>query len=327
MTSLPVILCVDVEPDERQIDLHARAPWRGFEASCEYFSQLRSRLQEVTRSPVHFNWFLRMDPQVEQGYGSATWTVDHYRSLLSDLESNGDELGLHIHATRWNETAQRWVGDYGDEGWVSECVRSSFIAFENALKRPCESVSLGDRWSSNQTVALVEQLGAKYFLSIEPGAHPTGAEMGYEFTGQWPDYAATPTRPYHPSQEDYTRERKRSARNLWMIPLSAGKYEGEKTFRLWRLKRLAKAVGVDGQRHSESTTLRLHIPPEVFRRVIGGLLNISNVHYLAMVVRSEVCFEQPKRARLEENMEFLLQHPQVSRFRFVRPDEAINLFN
>jgi hypothetical protein len=323
MQYLPVLICLDVEPDERQIDLNARAPWRGFEATFDFFSQLRPRLIRTTGNPVHFNWFLRMDPQVEQGYSSATWTVDNYLPLIGELEGQGDELGLHIHATRWNEAASAWIGDYGDDEWVNHCVTTSFAAFEKAFNRPCRSVSFGDRWCSNETVALIEELGAEYFLSVEPGTTPRGSELGYDFTGDWPDYSTTPSQPYQPGFEDYRRARKGSSRNLWILPLSAGKYEGEKTLRLWRLKRLAKSIGFEGQRKSESTTLRLHIPPETFARVFEGLVSIANVKYLAMVLRSEVCSNTQKRAALEENINYLTRHPEAERFRFVTPAEAI----
>jgi hypothetical protein len=323
MHSLPLLFCFDVEPDERQIDLNARAPWRGFEATFDFFSQLRPRLKQTTGNPVHFNWFLRMDPQVERGYGSATWIVDNYRPLIAKLESRGDELGLHIHATRWNETARSWIADYGDKDWVNYCVESSFTAFEKGLNRGCRSVSFGDRWSSNETVALTEELGAAYFLSVEPGAVPGGSELGYEFTGDWPDYSITPSEPYKPDLNDYRRAHKGSSRNLWIVPLSAGKYEGEKTFRLWRLKRLAKSLGFERQRNSESTTLRLHMSPPIFQRVLDGLINIANVRYLAMVLRSEVCADVRKRAAVEENIDYLIRHPEVKRLRFVTPGEAI----
>ncbi len=323
MHYLPVLFCLDVEPDERRIDPNARVPWRGFEATYEFFSQLRPRLKQATGNSVHFNWFLRMDPQVAQGYGSATWTVDNYGPWISTLESEGDEVGLHIHATRWNETARTWLGDYGDHEWVDHCVTTSFAAFKRAFNRHCRSVSFGDRWSSNETVALTEDLGAEYFLSVEPGARPDGSELGYEFTGEWPDYSTAPSQPYQPDFADYRHANRGTARNLWIIPLSAGKYEGEKTFRLWRLKRLAKSIGFEGQRNSESTTLRLHIPPPLFRRVLDGLINIANVHYLAMVLRSEVCADDAKRTALAANIDYLLCHPEVKRFRFVTPAEAI----
>jgi hypothetical protein len=322
---IPVILCLDIEPDEREIDVNVRAPWRGFVETHKLFSELRPRLELATDSPVRLSWFLRMDPQVEYGYGSATWVTDQHREILSDLQLRDDELGLHIHATRWDETAGGWIGDYGNQDWVSTCVRTSFNAFQKALQRPCRSVSFGDRWSNNETVALVERLGAEFYLSIEPGAKPSGEELGYRFTGRWADYRRVPSHPYRPSKANYLQASAKSGRNIWMIPLSAGKYEGPRAFRLWRLKRLAKSWGIDRQRNSESQTLRLHIPPEPFRKTLDGLLKIANASYLAVVVRSDVGAHLQRRANLEQNVEYLRSHPQVRNFRFVTPAEAIDI--
>jgi len=44
---IPVVICIDVEPDERLIDPNLKKPWTGFERTFEFFTQLRFRV--VTR--------------------------------------------------------------------------------------------------------------------------------------------------------------------------------------------------------------------------------------------------------------------------------------
>ena len=68
---IPVVICLDVEPDERVFDPLSRPDWQGFERTWEYFSNFRPHLEHATGSPAHFSWFFRMDPQVEYVYGSA----------------------------------------------------------------------------------------------------------------------------------------------------------------------------------------------------------------------------------------------------------------
>jgi hypothetical protein len=208
---------------------------------------------------------------------------------------------------------------------LTRCVTMSFAAFQAVLQRPCRSVSLGDRWSNNETVTLLESLGAEYDLGLEPGGKPSGPELGYRFTGVWPDYRGVPTRPYQPSCTNYRREQPGPARNIWIIPLSAGKYEGARAFRFWRLKRLARSLGIDRYRNSESQTLKLHIPPDLFRRTLDGLLMVSKAQYLAMVVRSDVCLDGRWRINLERNIEYLHRHAQVRNFRFATPAETIQI--
>ena len=55
MNKIPILICIDVEPDDREIDPDVRHDWKGFEKSYEFFTQLRPRLKAVTGSPVHFS--------------------------------------------------------------------------------------------------------------------------------------------------------------------------------------------------------------------------------------------------------------------------------
>ncbi len=327
MKQVPVIICVDVEPDEHEIDINLRSPWNGFIETYKLFSKLRPLLELAAHSPVRFSWFLRMDPQIEIGYGSSTWVLDQYPEIFSDLQLKDDELGLHVHATRWDKLTSRWIGDYGNQEWVATCVKTAFNAYSKALQRSCKSVSFGDRWSNNEAIALAESLGAESFLSLEPGAKPSGSELGYQFDGEWPDYENTPTDIHRASTATGPLDQRKSDGHIWRIPLSTGKYEGSKTFRFWRVKRLAKALGIDLQRHNESTTLRLHIPPDVFRQTVEGLIRISNASYLSVVVRTDACSNPAQRSNLECNIEYLRSHSQLHGFKFTTPAETIRLLN
>jgi hypothetical protein len=322
---IPVIISIDVEPDEPEIDIALRAPWQGFVETHKYFSELRPQLKMATGSEVCFSWFLRMDPQIEFGYGSASWVIEQYREIVSDLEMKKDELGVHIHAYRWDEASRGWIEDYGDQEWVNTCVTTAFNCFQKALKRPCKSASFGDGWGSNEAIELMEGLGAEFYLSIEPGADFSGLHLGHGVTGRWPDYRSAPSHIYRPSRINFLQADARSERNMWMIPLSAGKYDGVKALRFSRLKRLVKVLGIDRQRNNECQTLRLDTPTKSFRRTVDGLFKISKASYLSLVVRSEVCARSSRRARLERNIEYLRSHPQARNFRFVTPAEAVRL--
>jgi len=45
---IPILICIDVEPNERKLDPQVRVDWTGFEKSYEFFSELRPRLEMVT---------------------------------------------------------------------------------------------------------------------------------------------------------------------------------------------------------------------------------------------------------------------------------------
>src|SRR5436190_12457798 len=97
---IPVVLALDVEPDDPEFVPNSRAPWLGFEAAVDLFAAIRDRLARATECDVHLSWFVRMDPQIAQGYGSAMWFVEQYSTEIAALRSAGDEIGLHTHAWR-----------------------------------------------------------------------------------------------------------------------------------------------------------------------------------------------------------------------------------
>ena len=223
MSKLPIILCIDVEPDERQVDLHSERRWPGFEATFEFFNNLRPRLEEATGCSANFNWFLRMDPQVERVYGSASWVVQHYGPIIEQLERAGDEIGLHTHAWRWDDSRCRWIVDHGNQQWVEHCVRTSFRAYKESFGRPCRSFRFGDRWMNNETMHLLESLGVEFDLTAEPGTKDKEPLKPDELvTGKLSNYLGTPNIPFRPSRADFRRNGNGRLLNLWSIPLNTG---------------------------------------------------------------------------------------------------------
>src|SRR2546421_9273181 len=125
---IPVVLCIDIEPDDRAVDRRNPDRWRGFEQFAPRVETLRERLRRVTGAPVAFTWLVRMDPQVADTWGSPTWAVERYADALAELELRGDELGAHTHLWRWHEGTGEWVTDH-DSAWAKRCVKMSLDAF------------------------------------------------------------------------------------------------------------------------------------------------------------------------------------------------------
>jgi len=253
MEKLPIVICVDVEPEERAIEPKVASDWLGFEKTFEFFEQLRPHLEDVTGTAAHFSWFVRMDPQIAQAYGGPAWSVARYGRLLDRLSASGDEIGLHIHAWRWDQAFGNWIADMGNQEWVDSCVRMGFEAFEQSLRRPCLSFRFGDHWMNNATLDLVERLGARFDLTVEPGRKKLLNTEPY--TGIPPDYSLTPSQPYRPSKTNFTEGSDSTARQLWVVPLSTfdpdrvlsflqanGKEDRQPTF-LQKLKRWSAANG------------------------------------------------------------------------------------
>lgn len=217
MERIPVLICIDVEPKERAITPHVKKDWDGFENLFEFFMRERARFEAVTGLPAHFSWFLRMDPQIAHTYGSYEWVATRYADLFKALEAEGDEIGLHPHAWRWDKRNKTWFQDFASQEWVDHCVRSSFEAFERVFTRPCQSIRFGDRWMNDVTLGLIESLGARFDLTIEPGCKEVAPDL---FTGSFPDFTHSPRHPYRPSRSDFTVSSAESTRRLLAIPLS-----------------------------------------------------------------------------------------------------------
>lgn len=322
MGAIPVILCIDVEPDERQISSDTATDWEGFAETFKFFAALRPRLAAATEAPARFSWFFRMDPQIERAYGSPGWVAERHSALIAELAAAGDELGLHTHAWRWDEDLRCWVADHGNQQWIDHCVRLAFAAYRSAFGRACVSFRFGDHWMSNETMNLLESLGARFDLTVEPGRIARPAQSLTEtYTGSLPDYVSAPRRPYRPSRQDFRIPSPEHERDLWAIPLSTGKEPG----RFPGIKRAAKALGIDLRKRNDTVPLNLALGAPLFRALVDSWLATAGGTYLALIVRTDACLPARARANVAENMNFILSHPLARSFKFSRPAEAIRL--
>jgi hypothetical protein len=321
MNKIPVVFCIDVEPDEREIERDGTKKWKGFEATFKALQDFRPRLEAATGSPVNFSWFFRMDPQIEFVYGSSGWVAREYAEALRKLEETGDEFGLHTHAWRWDEKMGRWIIDHGDPQWVRHCLNMSFSAFQSAFGRSCLSFRFGDRWMNNETLDYLESLGVKYELTVEPGMKPRPALKDCEaFTGSLPDYRKAPARPYRPALLDFTKD-SREGRNIWMIPLSTSREAG----RFAGLKRAMMALGIDLQKRHDKIALNLSCAPRLFREIWDRSVQDRRLSYLAPILRTDAPVTAKKT--FESNLNHVLSHPMTRRLQFMRPAEIIEILS
>ena len=222
---IPVILCIDAEPDGFFIDRRRSDPWLGYERSVEFFRRFRDRLQP-SGERARFTWCYRMDPQVAETYGAAEWVARHYETITAQLIGDGDELGLHAHGYRWEAAAGAWTVDHGNQSWIDHTVRTSFAAFERAFGERCRTFRFGDRWMSNGTVRLLAELGTRHDLTLEPGHPALDSYHPGRSSGSLPDYTDLPVDPYRPSPDDFRRPARDGSGGLWLIPLTTAPSEG-----------------------------------------------------------------------------------------------------
>lgn len=216
---IPILICIDIEPDLRLVDPTAQVDWLGFERAAALIEQLRPRMEAATGRPAHVSWFLRMDPQVVHVYGDAGWAADRYRCDLDSFLSAGDELGIHLHTWRWNHDKSAWKQDFADQSWVTYCVETAFAAFEVAFGTGCRAFRFGDRWMNDETMQLIDRLGATSDSTIEPGR--VGTETPDEYIGTFHDYSDVPRYPYRPSRLDFKSPKPEPVLDIVVIPVQS----------------------------------------------------------------------------------------------------------
>lgn len=128
--SIPVIVCIDVEPDGSVTGRDCQSPWYGYEKARDFFVGMSPLIKSATGSPAHFSWFFRMDPQIADIYGSGDWPVSAYRDYVDEFEENGDAIGLHTHLYRFDPGRSAWLIDNADPVWVRHCIASSCTCFD-----------------------------------------------------------------------------------------------------------------------------------------------------------------------------------------------------
>lgn len=322
---IPVILAIDVEPDVRQVNRTAPEPWVGYEQSQRYLRDLRARIAALTGAAVHFSWFLRLDPQVAQSYGRATWVVDRYRAHIEEIQAQGDEIGVHPHPYRWLDDQGAWLNDLGNQAWVEHCVRTSLEAFAEALRRPCRSMRFGDRWLNTDTVNLAERLGIRHDLTAEPGAPALPAPMpGEPASGPLPDYHRIPRVPWMPCATDFRRPAR--ARGIRLIPLTSGH------LRLGlHPRRHLRRILANGLRHRRQDTplsmWRSWSAPDTFACMLDRALAAQARPYLAFALRTDFGVQRQSAAAVDACLRALLAHPAAPAFRFCTPGEALAILD
>lgn len=321
LSPIPILILTDCEPDPREVPPDDPRPWLGFERFFDFMAAQRTKLAERTGQPARLNWFWRMDPQIELVYGSADWPVLAYARQTAEMARHGDGIGLHVHAWRFDAGIGRWIADHGNAPWIETCLRRSFAAFRAALGRDCEIVRFGDGWFDAGIIPLLEELGARIDLTVEPEVAGKMRLLSHEVTtGRIPDRRGVPRAPYHPSRADFRRPDGEGVTRLWELPVSTGalikRSNLRHPIRLLRWRRSPK-------RHM--LQFNIEIIAKRFPRVFDRVLAAAAPCYAAICVRSDVGTSEQRLSVVARNLDAILRHPLAERFRFVTPGEALAL--
>jgi hypothetical protein len=316
---IPIIFCIDVEPDGFFIDREKPLPWTGYESTYAFLHQIRPHLSLHTGAPVHFSWFLRMDPQIAETYGAPHWVADHYRRFIDEMLINRDEIGLHPHDYRWDDERRSWIVDHGNQPWIDHTVNLAFDSYRTALSRNCESFRYGDRWMNDATLRLIERLGVKYDLTLEPGQEGKPATYPDKpYSGSVPDYTDVVQYPFHPCSTDFRKPDPSRSGGIWMIPITSADSNV-----VLKKHRLSAALGGNGKPVYE--TLNLRLDPRFIKAAMNHLLKTMAKPYLTFVVRADIGIKPHLMRNMQDNLNYVMSHPSAKKFVFSTPAETMTL--
>lgn len=284
----PVIFCVDVEPDPRVFDRKARPQYAGFERLVEWIPRLRERLSNASGEPAMFTWFLRMDPQVRDTWGSPLWLADRYGAELAELMQHGDDVGLHTHLWRWDSQAQTWIADHEDPTWAEHCVGMGLDAFKTAFGRVCAAHRGGDHFLSSVMLSVLDRYRVTVDLTVEPGQPPLGPDhySGEIARGSLPDYRGVPARPYRSSSARFPHPDAVAPVDPLLIPLLS-----------------APSIRPPFRRGP----LTVFESSNRFKLRLAAELRRSPPPVIALAVRSDVALSERNRDGLSSRLEHLAQ--------------------
>ena len=320
---IPIILCIDVEPDGFFIDKDKPLPWKGFEELCLFFNRSRKGLEQATQEKVNFSWFFSLSPQVEKTYGAPEWPLTQYQKEIQELRSHGDELGLHPHPYRWVPGKNNWIEDRADQDWVNYCVKLAFESYQKVLGQPCRSFRFGSVWINNETLNFANRLGAKVDLTVEPNFKPDAIyPKNGDYAGEYPDYDDVPRFPYKKADHNFKMMDTNANNDLWMIPLTSGNVRYE----YGRLERLKRKIFSPESLKPFPVTLKLSTHPKHFSWIVEEQLK-KEVPYITATLRSDAGQSAKQLSYATQNVDYLMSHPQAKQFVFSTSEESLKVLD
>jgi len=316
--TIPVVWCVDVEPDAT-VPTAGERRWTGFDDMVDTVARVRPALEARTGAPVRVAWFLRMDPMVSDIYGRADHVVEEHAECFDRLATAGDPIGLHVHPYRFDPERAVWYSDHTDLDWARYCITTAGASFTATFGRAPTTLRMGGYYLPSAVVdALVEQ-GVRVDLTAEPGRGPMSKDTSHGAFATEPstDFRPFPRQRYRPSTADLSipATNAADARALTLVPLTA--YD-TRSHLLPRYRAVARRVVRRGVRYEPLNPWRTWPSPQWFWDCATKAAKQVGGDHLAFATRT-LAASDPNAANQEHVLEGLVDHPLVTRLRFVDP--------
>lgn len=308
----PLVLCIDVEPDEQQVPLSERRPWSGFEIALEWVKPVRERLANLTGNRPNFGWFLRLDYQIEVAYGSRRWVADNHAADLEALLREGDELGIHPHAWRL-DGAGGWRVDLASQDWVAHVTAESVETYAQVYGQLPRAHRFGDGFMSDPLIAQLRLLGLKVDVTAEPGMTlTTSGVRAPRFRGKEP-YRAGDSRLARRADQEFDAP--------VLLPLAS--VDPDPALPLWR--RAARRIRYPNRPRHRQMILGLEMPASRFWDLLARDLDARQLNVLSFAIRSSSFTSDTATRLITAKLDTLVDHPLGRRIDFVTPSRAAEL--
>jgi hypothetical protein len=305
---IPFLFNIHVEPDERVIP-YKKKRWLGYENLHQYLNEMRPRLEDSTGKPVHFNWLIRLDPQIKEVYGSCDWALINYKDLVQESIELHDDFGVHIHSWRPHRSwfKKTWIADFSDEAWINDCINVAHQTFIEHFKFMPTYFSFGDHYMTDNILTQLEGLGYRCDCTMYPNRPSIQRFVKKELSvGVLPSFEDTPRQPFKPSKKNFTISIKGDERKIWEIPISVA---------------TSKKPNQD---YPEK--LLLGIPFENIPQIITDNLSLP-YPYLFSETRTDVRMDEYNRLQFDQAINYILNHPRIKDIKFFAMNNFVDFLD
>jgi hypothetical protein len=309
--AIPAVWCIDVEPDRTE-PIAGDDAWSGFVDAVAFVRELRAPLEDRTGHPVRVTWSLRMDPMIEQVYGSSDYVVAAYPDLVDEIRAHGDAIGLHIHPFRWDSERNRWYTEHVDVEWLRHCFATATSSYESTFGEPASILRMGGYMLDDVVIDLAVEYGFQVDVTAEPGLAPISNDYSHGA------YSNAPSTDFR----SFPRRRHQPGRPILLIPLTAADY--------WRLgrgprvavRRLRRRVARPGPYHLPLSPWRSWPSADAYWGLVASATRDISDPHIAFAIRTLPADDRGARNSYAV-LRGLADHPIAPQLRFVNPTTLI----
>lgn len=332
-TTVPVVLCVDCEPDLAEPGFPSGV--ESVRAVADFFDRWRDDAARATGRTVRMTWLLGMHGQVAEQLGDLGAVAELCPAVLSRAEETGDLLGVSGGSVTEQAAMGKPVADRAGAPPEEGPLVTAVTTFEKLVGHGPEAARFTGPLLTTELVEEEEKAGIRFELGLEPGrSRPagdvrrgggTGGAIGRGADGRGMDWSRVPRLPYFPSHTDYRYALAEGTRPLRIVPMTTGpRWLGGSP--LPRLHALRSYGASNWKQRDLLDMAAAHwTGPDDFGEMLRRTLAVQPEPFLALCITTDWVTRPDHRRNVERCLASLLRLAERCRLAFVTPAEACEL--